>query len=149
MPLKSGALTGQERKVAEVYAVTGDQGYSAHKAGLTQPGASKALSRPAVQAEVARLQVERLFVEALPAAVTCLVSLIKNEKAPAGARVQAAKVVMDRTIGAGDAGASKEAHEMTGEELARAIDELTRVAAERARPVNQIEDKTIEPGIFD
>jgi hypothetical protein len=148
MPLKSGALTPQERKVAGVYAVTGDQGYTAYKAAISQPGASKALSRPAVQAEIARLQVERLFTEALPAAVSCLVSLIKNEKAPAGARVQAAKVVMDRTLGAGDAAHGKEPHEMSGEELARAINELTRVAADRAKVVT-IDETPVEASVFD
>lgn len=138
MPTKSGRLAQQEQVFIEKMAATGDKVYSAKAAGYAQPSrdAGRTLARPAVQAEIARLQVERLFTEALPAAVTCLIDLIKNDKAPAGARVQAAKVVMDRTIGSSDAQGNKEAHEMTGEELARAIDELTRVAADRAKVVS-------------
>lgn len=144
-----GGLNRQQKAFAERMATTGDPVYSAAKAGYSSPAprASQNLALPHVQAEIARLQVERLFREALPAAVTCLVSIIQNDKAPAGARVQAAKVVMDRTLGTEDAARGKEPHEMTGEELARAIDELTRIASDRAKPI-QIEAP--EPaGIFE
>ena len=136
MPLKNGALTQDERKIISAMASTGDRAYAQSFAGVSQPTVSRALTRPAVQAEIARLQVERLFTEALPAAVDCLIGLIVNDKAPAGARVQAAKVVMDRTLGLEGSSNGKEAHEMTGEELARAIDELTRIASDRARDVS-------------
>lgn len=152
MPLRSGKATPNEMAFAAHYASTGDRDYAAAKAGYAHPpsGASRALARPAVQAEIARVQMERLFTEALPAAVTCLVGLIQNDKAPAGARVQAAKVVMDRTLGAQEAMGGREPHEMNGDELARAIEELTRLAAEKAVPVQASRVDALEPdtGVF-
>ena len=60
---------------------------------------------------------------------------MSNEKMPAGARVQAAKLVFDRTLGSQDAGDVKQDHELTADEIARRIDALSRVAMERARDV--------------
>lgn len=138
MSRRSGLLNVQQKAFATHYAVTGDAIYSATKAGYSKspaPRASQNLALPSVQAEIARQQTARLFSEALPAAVQCLVSIIGSDKAPAGARVQAAKVVLDRTLGADGAGRDKEPHEMTPEELARAIATLERVASDRARPI--------------
>lgn len=137
MPIKGGKMTHQEKVFAERFAVSGDRGYSARAAGYASPhvAAHKNLTKPSVQAEITRQQTERLFSEALPAAVQCLVSIIGNEKAPAGARVQAAKVVLDRTLGSEDAGRQREPHEMTPDELAKEIDKLTRIAADRATPI--------------
>lgn len=154
-------LNPQQRAFASNYAVTGDPVYSATKAGYNKspaPRASQNLALPHVQAEIARIQSEKLFNEALPAAVNCLISIISSDKAPAGARVQAAKVVLDRTLGAEDAGKGKEPHEMTPEELATAISALERAAADKAKPVKpnkadvaDIEDAEIVPegSIFD
>ena len=148
MPLKDGTMTPAETKIAHVMAATSDRSLAQRAAGVSQPAVSRALQRPAVQAEIARLQVERLFNEALPAAVECLIGLIRNDKAPAGARVQAAKVVMDRTLGAQDGAAGKEVHEMTGEEIARAIDELQRMASDRAKPILDAEPNPPGGGVF-
>ena len=150
MPLRDGTMTPAELKISAAMAATGDRAYAQQRANVSQPTVSKALARPAVQAEIARLQVERLFSEALPAAVTCLVQLIQNDKAPAGARVQAAKVVMDRTLGAQEAMGGREPHEMNGEELAKAIEELTRLAADKAMPVQAQRVDALEPdgGVF-
>lgn len=138
----------KERTFAARMAVTGDKHYSAQQAGYAQPavGAHRALARPLVHAEIARVQTELLFSEALPAAVKCLVDIITSDKAPAGARVQAAKLVMDRTLGATDALGGKEPHEMTGEELANAINQLERIAAERAKPTQLEASPIVEPG---
>lgn len=137
MPTKSGKVTRQETAFATVYVATGDAKYSAHAAGYAQPGrdAGRNMQKAGVLAEIARQQTQRLFEEALPAAVGCLVEIITNSKAPAGARVQASKIVMDRTLGEDAAGQSKEPHEMTAEEIAKRIDELERVASARAKPV--------------
>lgn len=137
LPDKTGRTTQQEKTFIAAMAATGDRTYSAKQAGYSQPSrdAGRTLARPGVQAEIARLQVEKLFCEALPAAVDCLVSIIRNDKAPAGARVQAAKVVLDRTLGSEDAGRQREPHEMTPDELAKEIDKLTRIAADRATPI--------------
>lgn len=138
MPLKNGRLTPAEKTVAEVFARTGDKDYARHVAKLSpiSNGAVQALARPEVQAEIRRQQVARLFQEALPAAVQCMVSIITDSKAPAGARVQASKVVFDRTLGAAEGAESKEPHEMTSEEIAKAISQLEAVAMARAKPVN-------------
>jgi phage terminase small subunit len=142
MPIKSGKTTAAEKVFIDRMAATGDRIYAAKEAGYKQPArdAGRALSRPAVLAEIGRQQQERLFSEALPAAVRCLVEIISNSKAPAGARVQAAKVVMDRTLGMDDLKQSKEPHEMSGEELANAIAALERAAADKAKPIDAIEE---------
>ena len=155
LPNKAGRKTEQERVFVEAMAATGDRSYSARVAGYAQPGrdAGRALARPAIQAEIARIQTEKLFTEALPAAVQCLVSIIRNDKAPSGARVQAAKVVLDRTLGSDKAARAKEPSEMSPDELAREIEKLTRIASDRAKavidiepapaPSNQVDDSSI------
>lgn len=148
-------MTYAEKRISEVMAGTGDKKYAAFVAGVspTSGAVEKAVARPAVQAEIARQQVERLFSDALPAAVQCLISIAGDVKAPAGARVQASKVILDRTLGLDEALKGKEPHEMTPEELAKAIDALERVAAERARQVtpSTIDDAPAAPetGVFD
>jgi len=146
MPLKSGKLTPLERGVAAEMAATGLPGHTATKLGMSPAGVRSALARPAVQAEIARKQQELLFSSILPLAVSAHKRILSDPKAPAGAVVQAIKLAYDRTLGAEDAGRSKEPHEMTGEELATSIATLERVASERARPVpaHDVEDATVE-----
>ena len=111
-------------------------GYSNHVGGVL------AVQTPHVQAEIARIQTERLFNEVLPLAIQVHIDVLTNPATPAGARVQAVKLAYDRTR-AGDAtNATKEPHEMTADELARAIDDarlraaaLESVKADRAKPV--------------
>ena len=136
MPLKNGALTSGEKAVAEALAATGSLAYARAKSRLSPNHVARVAARPAVQAEIARIQTERLFSEALPAAVDCLVSIRRSDKAPAGARVQAAKVVLDRTLGSDEAAKAKDPAEMTPEELAGAIAELEAVAAGKAKVVS-------------
>lgn len=144
MPLKNGRLTRVESKFAAAYAATGDASYSGAKAGYALPHAraSEALQRPAVQEEIRRIQVQRLFEEALPLAVTTLCKIMGDERQPAGARVQASKIALDRTLGDPNTAESKQAHEMSPDELAKAIADaklraaaLEHVAADRAKPV--------------
>jgi NAD(P)H-hydrate repair Nnr-like enzyme with NAD(P)H-hydrate epimerase domain len=134
---RGGKPNLQQATFASVYVGTGDAMYAATAARYAQPSSAavKVPAQPIVAAEIARLQTQRLFAEALPAAVGCLIEIITSPKAPAGARVQAAKVVMDRTLGTDGAGQAKEPHEMTAEELAKAIDELERMASARAKPI--------------
>jgi phage terminase small subunit len=141
---RGDGLNHQQERFSSIYAATGDAQYSASVARYAKPSAaaSRELQKPHVQAEIARIQTQRLFAEALPAAVGCLIEIITSPKAPAGARVQAAKVVMDRTLGTDGAGQAKEPHEMTAEELAKAIDELERMASARAKPIEP------EPDVF-
>ena len=111
-------------------------GYSNHVGGVL------AIQTPHVQAEIARIQTERLFNEVLPLAIQVHIDVLTNPATPAGARVAAVKLAYDRTLGGDATGASKEPHEMTAEELARAIDDarlraaaLESVKADRAKPV--------------
>lgn len=134
---RSEAAAVKEKVFIQAMAATGDSLYSARQAGYAQPArdASRTLSKPHVQAEIARVQIERLFTVALPAAIDCLVSIIRNERAPAGARVQASKVVLDRTLGTDDPLKAREPHEMSADEIAGEIEKLTRMAADRAKVV--------------
>ncbi len=135
MPLQNGRLTAKERTFAKAYAATADRALASVAAGYAQVReADRNLARPEVQAEIARHQTARLFNEALPIAVNTLISVMTDSAAPAGARVQASKVVIDRTLGEAGAGQAKEPHEMTAEELAKRIDEMERIAAARAKP---------------
>lgn len=119
---------------------------AAEQLDIPRTSAWRAEQTGPVQAEIARLQAKRLFDEALPLAVDCIVGLLRNPKAPAGAQVQAAKLVFDRTLGSTDA-QGREPHEMTGEELARAIAELESVAAGRARDITSEADSVSD--VFD
>jgi hypothetical protein len=149
MRRKAGQIFPRERAFIAQMATTQDRNYAAEKAGYPHPtqAAAQLLQRPAVIAEIARIQTEKLFQEVLPAAINCLASIIASPTAPAGARVQAAKVVLERTLGADGAAQTKEPHEMTPEELAEQIAKLERMAAERAKDVTP--PKVQEAGIFD
>lgn len=142
MSEKTGVLSRQERLFAKAYAESGNRKEAAEKAGYkgAAMAACRQLAKPHVLAEIARVQQERLAVVVLPLAVNCVQEILTNTKAPAGARIQAAKLVFDRTLGAQDALGGKEPHEMTGSELADAIAKLEAMAASKARP---IEDATV------
>lgn len=143
-------MTYAETRIAEVMAATGNKRYAAldAKVSPTSGAVERALARPAVQEEIRRQQVAKLFKEALPAAVQCLVSIMTDAKAPAGARVQASKVVLDRTLGQQDDGDRKEPHEMTSAELADAISKLEAMAAERAKPIDSAQEVRNDGDIF-
>lgn len=146
-------ITKQEAVYATVYAETGNSLYAATQAGYAQPrvGAWRAAQRPEVQERVLAVQTERINNHLLPLAVGALERILTDPKAPAGAQVQAAKLVLDRALGDGSAAADKAPHEMTGDELARQLERLRQEAAARARPVIDAEPvkKTGEPSLFD
>lgn len=137
MPVKGGRVTPKEHKFVKAMAETGNKGIAARIAGYSSPDTTgqQVAARPAIQAEIAREQTRLLFEQCLPLAVQTLAAIMSDSKAPAGARVQATKVVLDRTLGANDALQGKEPHEMTPEELSKAIDELERMAMARAKPI--------------
>jgi phage terminase small subunit len=128
--------------------------YSATKAGYARPdvSATELMKSPVLQEEIRRQQLAKLFSTALPAAVNTLITIMSDEKAATGARVQAAKIVLDRTLGAQDGGQSKAPHEMTAEELQAELAQsklrlaaLESTKAERARPVIEGESATTAP----
>ena len=138
MPLKDGKLTKSEQAFSREFAATGDAKYAAKQAGYgsPQPRSSELLQKPAIQAEIGRIQLEKLFSEILPLAVRVHAEILADPKAPAGARVQAVKLAYDRTLGAQDGAQAKEPHEMTAEEIADAIGKLETIAMERAKMVD-------------
>ena len=144
MPDKSGRLTHQEQTFVQRFAATGDAREAAQAAGYKSRASEHQLTlRPQIMAEIGRVQAERLMIEGLPAAVECLIGLVRNSHAPAGARVRASEVIIHRTIGDKSDGREKEPHEMTAEDIAKRLDELERLAASRAKPV---EDVAAQPG---
>jgi phage terminase small subunit len=147
MPLKNGAFTPKERKFLDTYAATGSRELAEKKAGYAATMGWQVLQRDDVQREIVARQVAILTSEALPVAVSTVLEIMRNPKAPAAARVQAAKLTFDRVLPAHSDGTAKEPHEMTPEELAAAIDKLESIAAGKARPVEQIEAPPA--GVFD
>jgi len=136
MPSKRGTFTPQETAFIRNMAASGDATGSARIAGYASPtaSASQALARPAIQAEIAKIQQERITNELLPMAVDTLRRLMTDTRVPAGAALGAAKEVLARGLGP-EGGTSKPAHEMTGEDIARALDELRLEAARRSGQV--------------
>ena len=151
MARRKGAISRQEQAFVSVMAATGDPTYAAAKAGYAspQPRGSQNMSRPNIQAEVARLQAERLFNEALPLAVERHIALLQNPLTPGNVQVQAIKLAYDRTLGRDDAGTAKDPSEMNGDELQAMIDRLRREAADRAKPIVDIEEDSPKAGAFD
>lgn len=138
MPRKNGRATPSERVFVQVMAETGDKIYAAKRAGYAVPasGASQALQRPQVQADIKRQQMARLNNDLLPLALDLVQRVILDDKETTRNRLTAAKIVIDRTIGqGGEAGEDKEPHEMTPAELQARIDRLRREQAERATPI--------------
>ena len=147
MPLKNGHFTPKERKFLEAYAETGDRELAEKKAKYVTGMGWQVLAREDVQREIVARQVAILTSEALPCAVNTILEIMRNPKAPAAARVQAAKLTFDRVLPAHSDGSAKEPHEMTPEELAQAIDKLESIAAGKARAIDPPNDP--QPGVFD
>ncbi len=136
MPRKDGSMTRGEQEFAIAYAALGNVAQAEKKAGIAVNHGYAVLKRPEVQREIVAQQTARMTAEALPLAVQTLINVMGSDKAPAAARVQAAKVVIDRTLGTGEGGQAKEIHELTPEELAMAINKLEAQAASMAMPVS-------------
>lgn len=152
MPLKNGRLTPQERTLIGAYVATGDRKQAGAAAGYAHPaiGAGNALARPAIAAEVVRLQTERLVNEILPIAIEQHKALLLAASTPAGAKSQLIKLAYDRTMGSQEGG-RKEIHEMTAAELAQELDDMRRRQAELAKPILEGEaiEATVEPAAGD
>lgn len=150
MPRKNGHLTTQETKFAAVFADTGNAQHAGREAGFSRPDAHSytVLKRPAVQGEIARIQMERLNNTLLPLAVGAIERLLTDKRTPAGAVVQAAKLVMDRTLGSDD-NSRKDPHEMTGDELTKQLDRLREEATKRGKIIDVTPESAAQSGVFD
>lgn len=150
MPLKNGTFTMKERRVAVAAASppTPNMIGAALRVGVQD--VRSILGRPAIVLEVARLQEEILVRDALPEAVACLRGIINNERAPAGARVQAAKVIVDRAFlqaGIDRGRQADDESQMTPAQLGEAIAQLEAARRELLRP--QIEAAPLPPAPVD
>lgn len=156
MPVKGGKLTAQERVVAERFAATGDKSYAMEKAGYAHVGANTArvFNRPAVQESIKRQQLARLNNELLPLALDTIETILTNPKATDSNKNTAAGLVMKYSVGSAGEGEAKEPHEMSADELQAQIARLRAEAAERAKPVIDVEPMTLDKteghsGVFD
>lgn len=141
-------LTAKETVFVDAMARTGDKAYSRKEAGYTHAQTvDRMMRKQHIVAEIRRREQDRLFQEGLPAAVQCVVEIVRNSSYAPGARVQAAKVIFDRTLGTTDGEQGKELHEMTAEELATAIEKLEREASTRAKTINP--EPVNEPDVFE
>lgn len=155
MPLKDGRLTKAEVAFSRAYAATGHKTFAAMSAGYAMPAeaAAQVLARPAVQESIKRQQIARLNNELLPLALDTISTILENEKATDSNKLTAAGLVMKYSVGQDGAGETREPHEMSADELAQRIQALRREAAERAKPVIDVEASSIdedepETGVF-
>lgn len=141
----------QERTFIQRYVATGDAQRAAAEAGYSQPRSQgyQALARPNVQAEVFRLQMERLTNEALPLAIDTLVACMRAPAAPWAAKNQAAKIALEYTAGRDGAGKDKDPHEMTADELNERIAALEARKVELARPIEAEVVETAPTSVFE
>ncbi len=141
MRTRNGALTVQQSTFLKAYVENGgDRAKAERKAGYKAGCGYDVLRKPDVQRQIIQHQAARLASDALPIAVSTLIEIMTNGKAPAAARVQASKVVIDRALPSADTGQVKDLHEMTPAELAEAIARLEMLAADAAKDVTQGKD---------
>lgn len=148
LPLKNGRLTPLERAHARHFADSGSMAEAARRAGGHPANAKDVLTRPAVVAEVQRLQMERLNNEALPLAIDTLLACMRAPAAPWAAKNQAAKIALDHTIGRDNGAAAKPDHEMTAQEIQAEIVRLEARRIELERPTIDGEAEQVA-GVFD
>lgn len=151
MPTIKGVFTPRERAFIGHMAATGDLTYASHKAGYANvSGGHHAMARPAVALEVHRVQLARIQNEVLPLAVNRHLELLGDKTVTGQTLNRAIEMAYKYGLGAGDDGRRKEAHEMTAEELAQAIDTLKRAAADKALPVLDLEANAVAaPSVFE
>lgn len=155
MPRRGGRLTYMEEQFAEHYARTGDATYAATKAGYSTPRSrgSENAHDPAIIARVSQLRRAKLASASLEA-VDVLVEGMRDTKAPRQARNNAAATILKYAAHDDGASETKDPHEMTPDELGKALLDaklraaaLESVKADRARPV--LEQEAAEPDIFE
>lgn len=150
MPDKTGRMTPRETIWAKRFAETGDATYAAQKAGYSspQPRGSQNLANENLMAEARRLTLQRLANEILPLAAQRHVDLLKDPKTQGQTLNRAIEMAYKYGLSELTGGKEKQAHEMTAEELAQALAVLERVAADRAKPVIELEANEEPEGVF-
>jgi phage terminase small subunit len=151
MAKNSERITPQQRAFIDAYVKNPDVMKAQEVAGYA-PGSNggyKALAKPAVHAEIVQRQLARLHNEVLPLAVQTHIDMLIDAKTPAGAKAQLVKLAYDRALGAQDVGANKAPHEMTADEIAKALLDLQREASNRATPIIEGESAQVAPNAFE
>ncbi|MCW4115657.1 hypothetical protein NPA31_011850 [Aurantimonas sp. MSK8Z-1] len=155
MPDKKGRFTPREQAFVAAWVPSGDPVYAAEKAGYAHPrqAASQNANNPAIAEEYRRRVQHEMSCEVLPLAVRRHKDILNDKKAPYGALNKAIELVYRFTLGAvGDEAAVKELHQLTGEELHRAIAQLEVYRGEvarRATPVIEHEPAERGPDVDD
>ena len=143
-----GHLGPTDAKVAEAFVrLGGDRAAIAAVTGTYPQHISRAIGKPHVLNEIARLELERLVTEGVPAAISCLVEIASNKRAPAGARVQASKVILDRAFAGDDATNERPLHEWTAAQISERIEQFERraLAARNITPEPEIQAVDVDP----
>lgn len=139
----------RQKAFVQAFVETGNATKAAEMAGYAARHAQSIGSRLASRPDIARqIRVQQMaFAQAylVPAANQAILTILKDSKAPAGARVQAARLAYEAggvMPEKGEEGGAKELHEMTAEELRAALDKVEAALA------GQAVDVTPEEGIF-
>ena len=155
MPSKTGRFTRRETMFAERFAATGDAVYAAEKAGYSSPrqAASQNANNPVIAAECRRLVADQLATQTLPAASRRHLALLNDDTVTGQVLIRGIELAYKFGLASPDGAEGKELHEMTGEELQRALQRLRQEAAERSRVVIEHVAKRETPpagtGVFD
>lgn len=134
LPFRDGSFTKGELAFMDAYVEHQDRAKAEKLAGIAPRAGYAMLSRPDVQAEIARRMTADLH-DMAALAVGTLRKLMESEKIPAQVRFNAAKYTLDKVLGESGAGPAKDVHEMSPEELAQGIAKLEGIAAALAKPV--------------
>lgn len=122
---------------------------AARESGYSESSGYRLTTTPKIQAALRSELMRRMATEGLPLAYSVLVSILRDESAPARVRVDAAKTVLDRGgMPAQRASAIKETSEkslseMTTDELRAMVDKLEGALSDRAKPVDS--DRSARP----
>lgn len=143
----------RENRFIDEMVRTGDKTYSATKAGYAHPRSNGATiaAKDTIDAAIRTRSAARLHNVGVPAAIDVLIEIATDVKQSGANRVNAADKILKHAHAGGEGGESKEPHEMTADELAKAIEHLNQLKANRARPIVEHEPSTIDQdtGLFD
>lgn len=147
MARKPGSAKAMQRTFIQVMAATGDQTYSAHKAGYADPTVqgSRLMARPAIKESVLDAQLQRIRTVGVVVATDALIDIAGDASLPPGARTQAATKLWDISLkDRENGGATKDLHEMSAGELAAERRRLEMLAAIAAREMAEREGQLID-----
>ncbi|MCJ2125902.1 hypothetical protein [Methylobacterium sp. J-077] len=149
MPLKSGALTPQERKFVSHMVRGNDATAAAAFAGYAQPSShgGTLMRRPVIITEVRKAVAQRLRTAGAGVGVGMLIEIANDDEAPKNTRVMAAAHLAKLSgIGAGEREAEeKPLLEMPRAELSKARERAIAYLAELGAPVIEGEEITDPP----